>query len=194
LRVVDLGSGIVRNRILRQNQSLENLGYETGNKWEDLAIGNGIIEEDYTIEGGNSVRTPLKFYFNSQNIESCVVSPVGEEIYGRDIEKEFILKNSDIVVLDNKETLFQTCYILISLVKGAIPFRKNMGIGNQDFVGTVAGFSYPVILRQISDSFKTDDSFSSISLVSIKRDLDKISLDFLIETRLGEMVNVQKKI
>lgn len=194
LRVVDLRTGVTQDRILREGQDLENLGFETGNEWEDLAIDNSIIEEDYTPGGGNTVRTPMRFSFNSQNIESCVVAPVGQEIYGRDIKREFGLRNSDIQVLDNKATLIQTCGILVGLVKGAIPDNRSMGIGNQDFVGSVVGFSYPAILRQVSDSFRTDDSFSSIGVSSIQKDGNGVSIEFSIETRMGETINVQRKL
>lgn len=194
LRVIDLGRGITRDRVLRQNQDLENLGNETGNEWEDLAIDNGMNEEDYTPEGGNVLKTPLRFYFGSENIESCVVSPVGEEIYGRDISKDFRLVSSDIEILDNRATLLQTCEILLGLVKGAIPGRRYMGIGNQDFVGNSVGFSYPVLLRQISESLRTDDSFSSIGLAALERGADGVMMNFSIETRLGEMINFQKQL
>ena len=54
-------------------------------------------------------------------------------------------------------------------------------------VGTsFAGFSYPIIFRQMANSFATDDTFKSFAIKDIKRQQDGIFVEFTVETRAGE--------
>jgi len=192
LRVVGTGDGVSNLRILKENQDLESLGEQTGNRWENIALDNDLIEEDYSSAGGNNLIVPLKFFFNSEDIESIVAVPQGDEIYGRDILSEFKFDSSDIFVLGPKGTLFQTVDILLNLVKGSIPLRRSLGVNKQDFSGSLVGFSYPTIMRQISESFKSDDSFVSLGLGKIEGVGDTVSMEFIVETRLGETIRAQK--
>lgn len=177
--------------ILKQNQSLEGLSNDIGaidpnNDWVDLAVKNDISEDDYTREGGLS----FKFTFSNQrtfNVNVVVDNIIGDSIYGKDVNRQILFEDDDLLTLSASDTIKQAAQILVGLVKGDNPEFPNDGIDkslvmNLNSVSTL----FPSVLRQLYLTASKDDTFKSIEISSIKRDQDAVFIEVTFETRLGE--------
>jgi hypothetical protein len=176
--------------ILRQGQNLEQLAGELGysdinNDWKNIAINNDVEEEDYSFEGG----TKLKISFINQlnyTVDSVIDSISGEKLYGLDIDRYFIFENNDLRTLGYKDTILQQTEILVGLVKGSVPEFPQDGI-SKDLISTnVNAIQYPAILRQQAAVFEKDDRYKSIMVNSLKTDVDSLTIDLQITTKLNE--------
>jgi len=180
--------GLYSNTVIKENQDLETIALETNEKWEDIALRNLLIEEDYTKEGGNKISIANANNVFFVNIKSIIDSPIGERIYGKDISNKISFNDNDIVTLEYKKTLKQTFNNLLGLRKGDIPENPNLGIEEDLFVGnSVEGFLYPVLFRQLNETFSSDDSFKSVLIKKIELVEDSIRIQIDAITRLDEI-------
>lgn len=165
---------------------------EFNNSWVETALNNNLIEEDYTLEGGNLLTTTFTRGANNLFIESVVDIIVGETIYGLDIQKKFEFEDDDLKVLNYKDTFKQTILILSSLKKNDNPNFPTQGIDKNLVIGTnINLFSYPIVFRQMSETFSNDDSIKSFSITDIKREGDSIYMQFVCESRISDIQNIQ---
>lgn len=172
-------------------ESLEDIAKKQGadsfdNDWTEIALQNGIIEEDYTENGGLKLKVQTK---GSQSIYVDVVVDSGLsdiEFYGRDLNRKLTIVIDDegvgdLDVLGNNETLEQAIGIYMGLKKGNNPERPNDGIDPAITSGTnIGSFQFPIILRQLSDTFDTDDTFTSIEPTNTYIEEDNAFIDFEI--------------
>lgn len=181
---------------LKQFQTLESVSRNTladqdfDNNWYDIAIKNDLEEEDYTSDGGVN----LKVNFNSQsktfNIATIVDNIQGEKILGLDLDKKITFLDNDLKTLNHRDTFLQTINILTSLKKRDNPEFPDEGINEKIAIGSnIASLAFPILLRQLSELFRTDDTIKSFVVNDIKRQQDAIYLSFNVESRLGETTN-----
>ena len=152
------------------------------NDWYNLALLNDLTEEEYTAEGGNllyykKVNGPIFF------VESVVDNIVGENILGLDIQKKMQFDDDDLITLPYKETFYQAVDILSTLKKGDNPEFYSMGMQPGVIAGSnINSIVFPVILRQMSESFGSDDTIRSSEVTDIRRDQDALFIDFEVES------------
>lgn len=181
---------------LPQNETLESLnrnvfGVEDWNdEWVDTAINSNLIEEDYTSEGGVGLKAKLVTSGQLQ-INSIVDNLIGDSILGLDIQKKLTIEDNDLVVLDYRETFKQAVEILSSLKKGDNPTFPDQGINPRFVAGANINLvNYPIIFRQMTSVFATDDSIKSFTLVDIRRDSDAVYLEFEVESRRSDLQQI----
>lgn len=178
--------------VLPQRQTLATLaqtvGYNNPNDdWANIALRNNIREDDYTEEGGVS----LKIVFQNNNdykLNSVLDSISGINIYGADISCVISYENNDLQVLGYIETRDQTFNTLLNLSKGSVPEFPNDGLDKSLLGGNINSLQYPVMIRQISETFAKDDLFKSVSMTNISRVQNQVRATITAKTRLGDFV------
>lgn len=180
-----------------QGQTLETierdvLGSEDWtNTWQSLAIKNDLVEEDYTPEAGFLIKANFNYSFNNFRISSIVDNPVGDKVLGLDIHKKIQYVDNDLLSLTPKETFYQNAYILINLRQYDNPEFFKQGITPSLIAGSnVNSLTYPILFRQLTALFKADDTIKEFQILSINRVQDSVSIDFQIESRLGDIENI----
>lgn len=187
-----LGEGDTLERISRGVLRRENFQ----DNWFDLALSNSLLEEDYTGEGGELLRIPAKQTLGlSYNIESVVDVIVEKSCYGKDIQSRFEFTEEDLLILSYNSTIEQAVEILITLRKGDNLDSPGLGIQEEMFIGSNRTyFNTPTLIRQITESFGTDDTLTDFNVKEVRIEQDNFFLDFQVRTILGELVNLTTQI
>ncbi len=154
--------------------------------WVDTALTNSIIQEDYTPEGGLVINVTFKN--NSKFfIDSVVDNPEGDKIKGKDIATHLEFVDDDLNILGFDDTLDQTLATLTGLEKNDNPEFPGYGVDKSLVVGmTFKTISLPSIIRQIYQTFSTDDIVKQIQITDTTFDQDSIRLDLNISIQSGE--------
>lgn len=187
-----------KDYILKQNQTLttvaDELGYEIPNDdWVDIALSNRLKEEDYDLNGGAKLKVVFKN--NSEyNLTSVIDAVSGEKMYGLDFDKKLEFVDDDIKVLSYKQTILQAFDILLGLIKGDNPEFPNTGLSPDLIGGNNNSFQYPVIFRQLVETFNNDDSFTEFTVDDISQEQDQTFLNTVVKTRLSETLEQNLKV
>src|SRR5690606_30604404 len=113
----------------------------------------------------------------------------GKSIYGKDIDRNFAFKDNDIRVLGPDETIMQAVEILSTLKKNDNPTYPYLGLQSSLTVGANrAILNFPVIFKQMSEAFSTDDTLKNFNITRLNVEEDALHIDFTVETRLGELI------
>lgn len=189
------------NITFNQGQTLESIERNSlgsddwDNTWLDLAIKNDLKEEDYTPEGGFLIKANLNYNFNNFKINSIVDNPIGDKILGVDIDKKITFEDNDLKVLSPKKTFLQTVTIKVNLKKNDNPEFPDEGISVNMIAGSnINTIAFPILFRQLTSSFKEDDTIKSFSITEIKREQDAVFIVFNVESRLGNIQQTSLKI
>lgn len=186
------------NHTLDQNETLEGVAQtilvdsDPQNSWVQIALENELTEEDYSSQGGNN----LFLYLNrtvSQGIrvDSVVDIIYGKTIYGKDLDRRLTidLEQEDLVALGYDDTIMQSVDILINLKKNDNPAFSNLGLQTSVAIGgSRSALNFPIIVRQLTEAFSTDDTLKNFKVNQIKIDQDNLSCDFDVMTRLDEVL------
>lgn len=183
--------------ILSQNQTLEDFNKDRlqstdqHNEWVDTAVRNDLAEEDYTSEGGNLLKVSFRQRGRIE-IRTIVDVIYDERVYGLDLPKKLAFDSDDLDVLPYKDTFIQTIDILSKLKRNDNPFYPEQGINKNLVVGSNINLvAYPVIFRQMADTFSFDDSIKSFAVKDIRREQDAIFIEFEVESRIGDNENIK---
>lgn len=185
---------------LKQNQTLEKVSRDfllsdNQEEWTNIAIDNNLREEDYTNEGGVDLRLKFGRVSNQgMQIDSVVDTMVGKSVYGKDLDKNlrFNELTQDLEVLGYDETVLQSVEILSTLKRGDNPEYPHQGLQSSIVIGSNKGtLNFPIITRQMTDVFQTDDSLRDFTIQSIKVDQDSLLIDYVVQTRLNETFSGQ---
>lgn len=187
---------------LKQNQTLERvssdiLGSSNNDEWYTLALTNDLSEEDYSIEGGEELQ--LQFPKNNQRLQvnSVVDLMIDQNIYGKDLNRklQFDSSTEDLSVLGNIDTISQSVDILLKLKKNDNPGFPNEGLQSSIIVGSNrATLNFPIITRQLTETFSTDDSLKDFAVKNISLAEDTLSLTCEVQSRLNEVFSFQSNI
>lgn len=192
-----VGNSASVDYVINQGQTLEQISSDVQadadpqNQWVDIALKNNLTEEGYDVgEGGNI----LKVRFDSAGglFLNAVVDNIdsADKTKGLDIDRSLTYVGEDLNTLSYQETIEQSAEILAGLKKGDNPFHPNDGLDEKGVIGTaIAAISFPVIFRQLVNTFSKDDTFTSIAITNITQQIDGVYIDFDIETKAGEVIN-----
>lgn len=174
-------------RALKDFENFEQVASSVGsndpqNDWEEIAVSNFIIEEDYSPRSGGPI---FKISLSSSanfGIQTVVDSLVGERILGKDVDKRFYFANNDLAIVEYKDAINQTIDTIMNTLKGGIPEFPEDGVSNE-FIGTnVSAIQYPTLFRNLSTMFAKDDRFIEVNLLSLSRKDDYIIMKIKIKT------------
>lgn len=177
----------------RQNQTLEQMVAELGSSdpqqdWLQIALKNDLNEEAYTSDGGKLLKINLQ-ESRALQVLSVVDNMIGDKVYGADLNRKITLVDNDLDVLDYKKTLRQTVQILSELRQNDNPEFPSNGIQKALVVGTNQNSAaFPVLLRQLYDTFGNDDTLHSFSITNIDRNQDGVFITFEVESVTGEVI------
>ena len=181
---------------LIQMQTIEQLASKLGsnnveNDWVKIALRNDLREEDYTPDGGVSLITSYRNKL-SIKVQSVVDNIRGEKIYGIDLDRVISFEEDDIKALTYKDTVFQSVDVLAQLRSGQTPEFPLDGIQVNLISGSSkSSISYPVLFRQITETFSKDDTLKSLLIKNIENKEDSLIIEFEVETRFGEAIPIQ---
>jgi len=182
---------------LKQHQTLEALSRDTvgsPNPQEDsvdIALRNDLREEDYTSDGGVLLKVSLQESGAGVKINTVVDNMTGESLYGLDLPRvlEFSPEDSDFVVLSFKDTVRQAIDILAELRNNDNPEFPTDGISQANAVGVSQNaILFPLLFRQLYNTFQKDDTLSTFSITNIRKDEDYVAVEYEVQTRLGELI------
>ena len=186
------------DHVLSQNETIESLAgtllgsNDPDSDWAKIAQRNDLSEEDYSPAGGALLQVSLKGAISAFTIESVVDVIVGKSVYGKDFNRVLTFVNDGLEVLSYTDTALQGIEVLMTLTRGANPQFPELGLQQKFAIGTtLASLSFPVIFRQLSQSFLTDDSLKSFTLLDVTHDRDGVLYTFSIQTRLDELITKQ---
>lgn len=183
---------------LNQNQTLERvasgvlLDSDSQDSWTQIALDNQLAEEDYSSQGGNDLQLQLDRNVSLGLIVNSVVDILrGKSIYGKDLNKKLTIDpiEQDFLVLDYDETILQSVNILINLKKNDNPDYPTLGLQSAVAIGgTRSALNFPIIIRQLTQVFSSDDTLKNFKVNQIKIEQDNLLVDFTVMTRLNEIV------
>jgi hypothetical protein len=188
---------IQREYVLKQNQTLENIASNIvgstnpNDDWVNIAVSNRIEEEDYTNDGGNNIKISFQRSNRNFTVNSVVDVISGKSIYGKDLYRkiQFDEDAEDLKVLNYDETILQAVNILSNLRKNDNPDNPNDGLQSTLVAGSnKAVFNFPIIVRQMSQTFAKDDTLKNFTINDIKIDQDNLFLTYSVQTRLDETI------
>lgn len=175
----------------RDNETLEEMIFRLGSTdrdsdWVDIALQNVVIQEDYTLEGGNLLKVNFKNNFKFF-ISSVLDNPEGDKIKGVDLDKKISFEDNDLKVLSYNDTLNQTVDILANLKKNDNPEFPTDGIDKTLVVGmSVKAIALPSVIRQIYQIFSTDDLIKQVQILNTRNEQDALHMDLNIIIKSGE--------
>jgi len=190
----DFTPGVEVEYTLRQLQTLEQVASDAmssssrDQEWISIALRNDLREEDYNTQGGNILTISGK---NNATIKlrSVVDNISGKKVYGLDLDKKLQFVDDDLKALSYDETIKQAVGILSNLRRGMTPEFPTDGISVGSGVGTNrASMAFPIMMRQLSATFRRDDTLQSLSIKDIKLDQDALFMSFEVTTRLGDLI------
>lgn len=131
-----------------------------------LLLDNDFQEDDWEIDKLSS----MKAIVNNQSdlvVESIIEAPVGNHVYGKDINKKITIKDNDLDIKRYEDNVEQKIDTLLKLNRGDIPeiptFGKNILQGK-----TAGSYNYAELLKDIQQTFLQDDLFESVSVSSVE--------------------------
>lgn len=183
--------------VMRPNQTVERISQDIlrnanpNDEWSDIAIANGLREEDYTKDGGAELKLSFSAINRGVNIQSVVDVMVDKNIYGKDIDRNFGYDTveEDIKVLSPDDTIFQAVSIMSNLKQNDNPDYPTDGLQGTIIAGNNrTSLNFPIINRQLASTFSTDDSFQNFTIDFIEIKGTALTIDFTVNTRLNESI------
>ena len=108
---------------------------------------------------------------------------------GKDLYKKIQFANDDLVALDYDVTILQAANILSGMRRGDNPGNPNAGLQTNVIAGSnKAIMNFPVIVRQMSQTFAGDDTLKNFSVNNIAVQDDNLAMTYTVFTRLGEVI------
>lgn len=158
--------------------------------WADIAARNYLREEDYTTEGGVNIKLNDPSSNNTLKVNAVVDTMDGKRILGKDLHKSIRFTDNDLRTLNYDETVFQSVSILSALKKNDNPYSPADGLQSAVAVGSNrASLNFPVIMRQMTATFATDDTLKDFAINEIKVEADNLLINYQVSTRLNETID-----
>lgn len=151
-----------------------------------LILDNDLQEHAWEIDKLSSIDAMV----NNQSdlvVESILESPVGNHVYGKDINKKITIKSNDLDVKCYEDNVEQKIDTLLTLNRGDIPEMPTFG--KNRLQGTTAGvYNYAELLKDIQSVFSQDDLFDSVEVVDVSLKESDISVTCKIKTKYSYSV------
>lgn len=130
-----------------------------------LILDNDLQENEWEIDKLSSIDAIV----NNQTdlvVESILEQPVGNHVYGKDINKKITISNNDLDIKQYEDNVEQKVDTLLNLNRGDIPEMPTFG--KNRLQGTTAGtYNYAELLKDIQSVFAQDDLFDSVEVTDV---------------------------
>lgn len=138
--------------------------------WIDLMLANDLNEADWEIDKLSSINVMIN-NSNDVVVTSILDMPIGERIYGKDIERKITFKDNDLAIVEFRMNVEQKCDILMELNRGDVPENIMFGKNDKLIKGiSAAQFSYPELVTDIRNNFLQNDLFEYANVVDFNHD------------------------
>ena len=169
--------------MLGPHETIESVSRNYKQNITDLILINELNEEDWTEAGGKQIILKTNISDAVPNfVQEEVVFDVllGKNLLGKDLPPYFEIdeESEDLVVLTPEQTFLKAVEILFNLKMGEIPEYPEIGVDKNIYGECTkgnAGFTFPILLRQLNIALKTDDTILSFSIDDIQYEEDKMA-------------------
>lgn len=151
-------------------------------EWVDLMLQNDLDEADWSIDKLSG----LNVFINNRTqvvVTTIIDQPVGDRVYGSDIERKISFAANDLAVAVRKDNIDQKCEILLELVQGDVP--ENMLFGkNPLFFGSNAPMlNYSEVVTDVVNTFMQNDLFASVNVTEMSFENGSVTMKVEIQTK-----------
>ncbi|MBV7533762.1 hypothetical protein [Chitinophaga sp. sic0106] len=192
---IAFNNGMAFDYVMPAGQTMERISRDllkdtwADDDWADIAISNNIREEDYTPDGGVNLKLTQSAGAATIKVSSVVDSMEGKRILGKDLHRALQFADNDLLTLSEDDTVFQSVEILAALKVNDNPFAPNDGLQTAVIIGgNRASLNFPVISRQMTATFQSDDTLQDFSIKEIKVVNDTLQINYQVSTRLNETI------
>ena len=151
-----------------------------------LILDNDLQENAWEIDKLSSVDAIV----NNQSdlvVESILESPVGNHVYGKDINKKLTIVDNDLDVKKYEENVEQKVDTLLTLNRGDIP--EMPAFGKNRLQGQTAGaYNYAELLKDIQTVFAQDDLFDSVEVIDVSLKDSDMTVTCRVKTKYSYSV------
>ena len=151
-----------------------------------LILDNDLQENAWEIDKLSSVDAIV----NNQSdlvVESILESPVGNHVYGKDINKKLTIVDNDLDVKKYEENVEQKVDTLLTLHRGDVPEMPTFG--KIRLQGQTAGaYNYAELLKDIQTVFAQDDLFDSVEVIDVSLKDSDMTVTCRVKTKYSYSV------
>ena len=151
-----------------------------------LILDNDLQENAWEIDKLSSADAIV----NNQSdlvVESILESPVGNHVYGKDINKKLTIVDNDLDVKKYEENVEQKVDTLLTLNRGDIP--EMPAFGKNRLQGQTAGaYNYAELLKDIQTVFAQDDLFDSVEVIDVSLKDSDMTVTCRVKTKYSYSV------
>ena len=151
-----------------------------------LILDNDLQENAWEIDKLSSVDAIV----NNQSdlvVESILESPVGNHVYGKDINKKLTIVDNDLDVKKYEENVEQKVDTLLTLNRGDVPEMTTFG--KNRLQGQTAGaYNYAELLKDIQTVFAQDDLFDSVEVIDVSLKDSDMTVTCRVKTKYSYSV------
>lgn len=192
------GSNTALERVLKTRETFENVSEQLGSNnpqddWVDISKNNEVEEEDYSANnGGGMFKINIRTTGNS-NITNIIDNLDSKKILGKDIDKNFLFKDNDLLTVEYENAIRQALDTIISSLKGSIPEFPNYGLSNEVIGTSVNAIQYPTLFKNLVNMFQRDARWVTVELLDLYRKEDNIFMKIQAKTVTNNFIvtNIQ---
>jgi len=169
---------------VKQRDTLESISlkfFGTQERWQEIAEQNNV---NYYEVGSNTWinrKLIIRLDTFTNSIPGIIDIPIGEDMLGKDILKEFEFANDDINVVNGNDCFEQACNIMFDLKRGTVPEDYNFGhILNEAVGNNLQIFNNINIITELKRIFSVDPTVASFMFAGIKIVDDSVELNFAV--------------
>lgn len=162
--------------------SINSINGDETQDWVALMRSNDLNENDWAIDKMSNVNV----YVNNRSkivVESILDMPIGERVYGIDIDRKIAFENNDLKLMKYEDNIKQKCDILITLLRGDIPENLLLGVSPILLSSTIKNYGYAKISEEIVNTFMQNDLFDEVSVKDISFDNGSVNIKIDIKTK-----------
>ena len=164
-------------------ETIESVSRDYKQNITDLVLINELNEENWTESGGKQIILKTNISNAVPNfVQEEVVFDVllGKNLLGKDLPPYFLIDEDteDLTVLTPEQTFLTAVEILCNLKMGEIPEYPEIGVDKSIYGECTkgnAGFTFPILLRQLNIALETDDTILSFSIDDIQYEEEKMA-------------------
>lgn len=174
------GSNTVVKRYLRTGETFEKVSQDLGfsepqDDWFGIARNNFIEEEQYSTEDGVMFKINIRTTGN-HDIDNIVDNLQGDNILGKDVDKNLRFENGDLAVVEYDAAIRQALDTILHCVRGAIPEFPTYGLPSDCYGVSKNALQYPSIFKSIVNMIQRDGRWKSVELLDLSLKDDNLMM------------------
>ena len=164
-------------------RTMEDVAREIGETTteSELILNNDLEEENYDIDKLSNINA-LVNNTSGVVVETILETPVGNRVYGRDIQRKIEIEDNDLKIVEWEDNVEQKVEILLMLEQGDIPEMPNLGrtaIEGSNY----RDYNYTELLTDLRNVFYQDDLFAYVAITDVGYKDGDISVNVEVNTK-----------